>query len=430
MRPGIKKPVRRPLVALLFLLLAVTTVDAEDWPQFRGPRRDGVWRETGRLASFPSDGLKIRWRQPVGFGFSSPVICDGRVLVTDAQLENPPARERILCFDEATGKPLWTHSYEVTYPDWAFVPGQGTGPTATPVAADGRLYAVGGNGHVHCLDVRTGGVVWERDLAKEYEVRVLQCRPSPLIDGDRLILSVGARPGACVMALDKRSGREVWKAIDESVSNSSPVIVEAGGERQLIVWTDESVTSLDPVSGKSWWREHMVTSNNDSIPTPVFQENRLLISGLMFELAEDVPSADVLWPGGRPASKRILSNTSTPLLRDGVVYSARSTGELVCLDAATGRQVWETNSVTEIGSGASIHLTPAGEAMYLFTDRGDLISAEVTRDGYREIGRAHLIDPTAPFGRRKFAWAPPAFANGHVFVRNDKELVCASLVER
>src|SRR4030095_13791844 len=153
------------------------------------------------------------------------------------------------------------------------------------------------------------------------------------------------------------TGKEVWKVLDESVSNSSPLVIEAGGKRQLIVWTGESVTSLNPATGETWWREAMLTSNNDATPTPVFQKGRLLIAGLMLELSTSQPAATVLWPESRAVPKRILSNISTALLQGDHVYSAKSSGELVCLNAATGRQVWQTNTVTDSMTGASIHLT-------------------------------------------------------------------------
>src|SRR5437773_8200839 len=171
----------------------------------------------------------------------------------------------------------------------------------------------------------------------------------------------------------------------------------------------------------------MVTSSNDSIPTPVFQKNRLLISGLMFELDADRPAAQVLWPETMAPSKRILSNTSTPLLQGDYVFSAKSNGELVCLEASTGKQVWRTTNVTELKFGASIHLTPNGDAVFLFTDEGNLILARLAPDGYHEISRVHLLQPTSFLGTRRFAWIPPVYANGHDFARNDEELVCASL---
>jgi outer membrane protein assembly factor BamB len=184
---------------------------------------------------------------------------------------------------------------------------------------------------------------------------------------------------------------------------------------------------LNPSTGETYWREPMVTSSNDSIPTPVVQNNQLLISGLMLELDARTPTAKVLWPETMAASKRILSNTSTPLLRENHVYSAKSNGELVCLEAGTGKQIWETNSVTELKTGASIHLTSNGDATFLFTDEGNLILARLNPGGYHEISRVHLLEPTSILGARKFAWTPPAYANRRVFARNDEELVCASL---
>ena len=204
----------------------------------------------------------------------------------------------------------------------------------------------------------------------------------------------------------------------------------AGGKRQLIVWTGNAVTSLNPITGETWWREAMVTSSNDSIPTPVVQKSRLLISGLMFELDANTPAAKVLWPETTSVSKRILSNTSTPMLSGDYVYSAKSNGELVCLEAGTGKQVWGTTNVTELKFGASIHLTQNGNAVFLFTDEGNLILVRLTPDGYREISRVHLLKPTSVLGARRFAWTPPVYANRHVFARNDEELVCASLADR
>lgn len=429
--PQLIRAARRAVLLCAFLpMLAGSGARAGDWPQFRGPNRDGFWNETGLLKTFPSAGLKIAWRAPVGWGWSSPVIAEGRVFLFDAELVKPSATERIHCFDEASGRALWTFRYPAAYPEAAFVPGQGNGPSATPIVAAGRVFTVGGNGHIHCLDAATGAMLWEKDLRKEYEVQEMQCRASPLIDGDRLIVSTGARPGASVLALDTRTGREIWKALDDTVSSSSPLLIEAGGQRQLIVWSDDAVTSLNPATGATWWREPMATSGNDSIPTPVFQENRLLISGLMFALSATRPAATVLWPAAlHPPGKRLLSNTSTPLLRGDHLYSAKSSGEFVCLDARTGALVWKTSEVTRLKNGASIHLTSTPEADLLFNEAGDLILTRLTPEGYREISRARLIEPTSPFGGRNCAWAAPAFAHRHVFARTDRELVCASLAE-
>jgi outer membrane protein assembly factor BamB len=286
---------------------------------------------------------------------------------------------------------------------------------------------VGASGHVHCLDVKKGAVVWEKNIGQEYEVAEMSCRPSPLIDGSQLIVFTGAKPGASVMALDKQTGKEIWKALDDHVSNSSPILITNAGRRQLIVWSDNSIASLDPANGHTYWREIMTTSNNDSTATPVFQGDGLLVSGLMLGLSGDPPAANFRWPENRVPSKRLLSNTSSPFWQGEYIFSARTGGELVCLEAATGRQLWSTNTVTTQRNGASIHITPQGGGFFLFTDEGNLIRAQLSPAGYREISRCHLIDPTWPFAGAKFVYAPPAFANRHVFVRSEAEVVCASL---
>jgi outer membrane protein assembly factor BamB len=411
--------------AVLGILLGTRAALATDWPQFRGPNRDGNWDEKGILESFPSEGLKIGWRHPVGGGWSSPVVVQGRVFVFDVELTKPSARERLHCFEEKTGEVLWVFAYEEKYGEWSYVPERGAGPTATPIVERDRIYVVGANGNTHCLDVKTGMVIWEKNIGREYQVAEMSCRPSPLIDGSLLIVFTGAKPGASVLALDKQTGKEVWKALGDPVSNSSPIIITAGGRRQLIVWSDSSLASLDPANGHTYWREPMVTSNNDSVATPVCQGNRLLVSGLMLDVSADPPR--FRWPENRAPSKRILSNTSTAVLQGEYIFSARGLGELVCLEAATGRQIWGTNSLTASKNGASINITPQGGGFFLFTDEGNLIRAQLSPAGYREISRAHLIDPTWPFGQTKFVYAPPAFANRHVFARNEGEVVCASL---
>jgi outer membrane protein assembly factor BamB len=420
------------IVATVWVFHAACTsaASADNWPQFRGPNRDGVWSESGVLESFPADGVKVRWRKPVGPGWSTPVVADGRVFVTDVQLATNPAQERIHCLDATTGESRWSYAYDADYPDFARTVEHASPPTATPIVEQGRVYFTGGTGQVHCLQASTGKLLWEKQLAAQYEISTLSCRASPLVEGDLLIVVAGGKPGAYLVALDKNSGREVWHALEEAISNSSPIVITAAGTRQLIVWTSESVTALAPTTGELLWRERLLTSSNDGNATPVARENRLLISGLMFELAADRPGAKALWPKSRAVARRVLSNTSTPLVRDDHVYSARTGGELVSLDARTGEQVWTTDKVTGLKSGASIHLVADGDATWLFTDEGNLILARLTPQGYQELGRAHLLEPTSFFSGKLLAWVPPAFANRHVYARNDKEIVCASLAAK
>jgi outer membrane protein assembly factor BamB len=411
-------------VALVWPMLAL----AGDWPQFRGPNRDSVWSETGVLQSFPSEGLTIRWRAPVAAGHSSPVVAAGRVFVTDGRSRKPKAWERVQCFDEKTGKEVWSYSDQVACPDDLDerIP---YGPCATPVVESGRVFTIGSTGHLVCLDARHGGLIWERELDKEYALvdspNLTSC---PLIEGGLLIVVIGGKPGACVVAFDKRTGREVWHALDDPPrAFSSPIVIESGGKRQLIVWTPKAVTSLSPATGRTWWREILATPEYQAVATPVFHGDYLLVSGLMFRLDRGKPAASVVWPETKAPSVRILSNTCMPLILGEHIFAGKMSGRLVCLDARKGDQLWETDRVTGLANGAAIHLIRNGDSVLIFTDQGNLIRARLTGAGYQELGRVRLTEPTYPFSGRKIVWAPPAFAHRQVFARNDNELVCASL---
>jgi outer membrane protein assembly factor BamB len=273
-------------------------------------------------------------------------------------------------------------------------------------------------------------LVWEKDLARDYQMEdTATISASPLVDRDRLILQVGGKPDACVVAFDKKSGREIWKSLNEPGGQASPLIIKAGGRRQLIIWTPQSVTSLDPATGQLFWRESFPAGNSSAVATPVFSNNRLLVSGLMLKLDEHKPSVSVLWPESRSATRRILSGTSTPLLQGDFVYSLNPAGNLVCLEADTGRQLWETDQVTrqKKGSGPCMHLTVNGSSVFIYNELGELILAHLSPKGYEEICRATLLEPTYAFGGKRLTWAPPSFANRHVYARNEKEIICASL---
>jgi outer membrane protein assembly factor BamB len=299
---------------------------------------------------------------------------------------------------------------------------------ATPIFEAGKVYCLGRVGHLQCLDAKSGEVLWSKNLQQEYQVAFSPGMPSPLVEGDLLILLAGGKPGACVIALDKHTGREIWKALDESLSFSSPIVVSSAGVRQLIVWTQESVASLNPRTGTVYWRHPVQTNSDYIVSTPVFDCGRLLVGGMMLQLAADKPAATLLWPASKATARRVFSNTSTALLQGEYVYSARSSGELTCVEAATGKPVWESDKATLQKNGASIHITPNGDTALLYTDQGELIRAKLTSQGYDEISRASVLQPTFPFAGRNVAWSPPAYANGRLYARSGKQLVCVRLI--
>lgn len=422
---------RHALVPLFASILGAFAMAArgDDWPQFRGPTRDGVWAETGVLQTFPADGLKVRWRAPVGSGLSSPIVSDGRIFVSDSETKKPKAWERVQCFDEHSGRLLWMHSDEVKYPEWAFDSNAPAGPDATPITSDGKIYVLGKNAHLMCLDVHDGAVLWESDVMKDYGLTEFSgTTPSPLIEGHLLILVIGAQPGASVLALDKDTGKEIWRALDDPWTYSSPVVITAGGVRQLIVLTPIAITSLNPATGKTWWREKLEVRGDFTAACPVFHEPLLFAGGTMFQVNPDQPSVSVLWPVARTSyTRRILSQTSIPLIADGCVFSDKSYGHLIGLEALTGKKLWQRDGITNTSNGAAQQLYPNEDSVLIFTDQGDLIRGQLSAEGYQEISRVHVIAGTYPFAGRKVVWPLPAFADRHIFVRNDEELICASL---
>jgi outer membrane protein assembly factor BamB len=419
--------------AVWFAGLAVVSsgrLFASDWPQWRGPDRSAVWTESGVVEKLPASGLKVLWRTPVALGYSSPVIAGAGVYLSDTELKKPNVRERIHFLRADSGKELWTYSYETPAPDWFFTEEMGRGPGATPIVREGKIYALDLFGNLVCLAAKNGNLVWKKDLKQEFQAKETSLDSSPLIEGDLLILMVGGKTGAGVVALDRNTGREVWRALDESVTWSSPIVINSGDVRQLIVWTQQSVSSLNPATGKVYWREETSVGGspgNAGVATPVFQKDYLLVSGWMLRLEKDRPAARTLWPESKGVVRRILSDTSTGVLLGDYVYSAKSGGDFVCLKAATGEEIWKTSALTEAGSGASIHITEHGDTVFLFNDRGELIQARLTPAGCQEISRTKIIEPTSPFGGRKLAWPAPSFAHKNIYVRNDKELICASL---
>jgi len=416
------------VVTLAFV--AAISIFGADWPQWRGSNRDAVWNEAGIVERIPTNGLKVVWRAPVGMGYSTPVVVGKNVFVSDTIALKPLVRERLVCFDGGSGKALWTNLYDHAVPDWFLTEEQARGPGATPVVSNGKVYALDLWGTLVCVDAKDGSALWKKNLKEEFQMRETSMDASPLIEGELLLLMLGGKGGAGIVALERNTGREVWRALDDSTTWSSPIVIEAGGVRQLIVWTQQAVTSLNPRTGEIYWRESTSTGGSPGtagVSTPVFANGFLLVSGWMLQLDKDRPAAKTLWPQDKGVARRILSDTCAAVILGDFIYGAKAGGEFLCLKAATGEEVWKTNVVTTLTNGASVHITMHGESAFLFNDRGELIQAHLKPEGYAEVGRVKLIEPTSKFGSQKLAWAAPAFARQNIYVRNDQEIVCYSL---
>ena len=434
---------RKVLLLSILLALSISSILAEDWPEWRGRERAGVWKESGILATFPAGGLKVRWRTPVRSGFSGPAVAGGRVFVTDfIRKQGNHGTERVLCLDEHTGKTLWTQEWSADY--IGLMDTYATGPRATPTVDQDRVYVQGSKGKLLCLEVKTGKILWQEDYQKTYkmEVPVWGMTAAPLVEGDKLICLVGGQPDAKVVALDKSTGKEVWRALssESEPGYCPPFALTTGGHRQLIVWHPKAVSSLDPAAGKLLWEVPFKVETALSIATPVLSGRHLLVSSfyngsVLLELDDQKPGAKVVWKGKSESeinSDGLHALLTTPVILGTSIYGICSYGQFRCLDLRTGHRVWETLQVTkEKARWASGFLVRNGDRFFINNDRGELIIAKLSPQGYQEIGRTQLIKPTSQPGNRRelgaVTWAHPAYANRHIFARNDEEILCASL---
>ncbi|MFO0896186.1 MAG: PQQ-binding-like beta-propeller repeat protein [Pirellulales bacterium] len=411
---------------------------ADDWPQWRGPQRDGRWREAGVVERFSAPRLEPKWRAKVGSGYSSPSVAEGRVFVTDRLIE-PKQVERVHCFEEETGKPLWSHEYDCVYVGV----GYGAGPRAAVSVDQGRAYVLGTMGHLKCFDAATGGVHWERDLNADYQIRmpIWGISASPLVYEDLVIVQIGGASGACLVALDKHSGSERWRALDDQASYSAPIIIRQAGQPVLVALTGENVVGLDPKTGEIHWRQPFPPNKMViGAATPVVDGERLFVTSfyegsLMLTVSRDKIEALEQWRrAGQDENNTdaLHSIISTPVLRGGFVYGVDSYGELRCLDARNGDRIWENLTATPKARWSTIHFVQHGTEDWLFNERGELIIARLTPQGYQELSRTKIIEPTRGQldQRGGVCWSHPAFANRCVFVRNDEELVCVDLAQK
>lgn len=426
----------RVCLVLLWLLVCGKPLLADDWPQWRGPGRDGVWHETGVIEQFSGPRIKLRWEAPISSGYSGPTVADGRVYVTDRQTE-PEEVERVLCFDWETGRELWTHAYECPYAKVGYQ----AGPRAAVSIADGRAFALGTVGHLHCFDAATGRVLWKKQPGADYDVRVPMwgIASAPLVDGELLIVQIGGADGACIVALDTKTGNEQWRALDDRASYSAPIIIPQAGRRVVVCWTGDNVAGLDPASGKTLWEYSFPpTKMVINVPTPVVDRDRLFVTAfydgsLMLRLDQDEPRVEKIWRrqgASERATDALHAMISTPYFQGDYVYGVDSYGELRCLDARTGERVWEDLTAVPRDRWSNIHMVRNGRQIWMFNERGELIISRLSPEGFHEISRAKLIDPTTEqlSSRGGVCWSHPAYAYKHVFARNDRELVCASLV--
>lgn len=454
------------LIAATVLVVGTSHLHADDWPHWMGPKRDGVWYESGTIDQFPADGARVLWRHKIGGGYAGPAVANGRVFVMDRiddkgagiKSENGNKQgiaggERIVCLDVKTGNEIWTHEYEsqytILYP---------TGPRCTPTVDGEYVYTLGAMGDLKCLKVENGDLVWQKKLTEEYKTKppLWGYASHPYVDGENLIVPTGGDTSG-IVAFNKTTGKEIWRAITTSDIGYSPIIIHepthdapttdassVNTKRQLIFWHGEGISSLSPDDGTEYWSCQFPEEKNPSvvtIATPVLTSNKLLIAefykgSMLLQINSNPPGFKEIWRDAKKKPKpRDAMNAmiTTPIIKDdlayGVGYAGRGLGVLRCIDLATGDMKWTED--TWIGDKplmfASGFITPNADKHFLFNDIGELIICRLGPDGFKELDRAKLLEPTSVARGRDVLWSHPAYANGNLFARNDKEIICVSL---
>lgn len=427
--------VRMLLPAVLICASAV----ADDWPQWMGPQRDNVWRETGILQKFPEGGPRILWRTPIAGGYAGPAVAGGRVFITDYvtadnvkvdnfQRQEFTGNERVHCLEESTGKILWTHEYPVKY-----TVSYPAGPRCTPNVEDNRVYTLGAEGHLFCFEISTGKVLWSKDLKAEYGTKAALWgyAAHPLIDGDKLLTLAGG-PGSHIVALNKLTGAEIWRSSTAPEQGyCPPTIIQAGGVRQLILLRPDAVASIDPETGREYWSVRYEASNGSIIMSPVTIGEYLYAAGysnrsLLLKLDATKPAATEVW---RDKSNVISPVNVQPFVIDDVVYGFDQKGVLRALKMPQGERLWETSDVIgkRPAGSETAFLVRHEDHFWMFNELGELLLARLTPEGYQEIDRAKVIDQSNTAFGREVVWSMPAFANRHAYIRNDNEIICVDL---
>jgi hypothetical protein len=403
------------LRTLVAVLVVVPAAAAADWPGWLGPRRDGSTTETVKPWPAP---LKVLWKQPVGEGHSSPVVAGGKVYMhTRVGGKN---EEALAAFDAASGKPLWQTAYDRGNFSSLF----GNGPRATPSVVGGRAYTFGITGILTCFDADAGTKLWQVDTLKRFKAPNLffgaSC--SPLVEGDLVLVNVGGK-GASLVALDRNSGETRWTKLDDKASYSSPIAVGQGDERQAIFLTAAGLVSVAPADGKVFWQIPLVDKLAESSTTPVVAGDMLFASsitvgGIGVKLSPG-PKAEQKW-----MKPELNCYFSTPVAvgKDHlfVVTGTRppaltSKATLRCVETATGKELWNRDRVGTYH--ASLLRTGDGKVL-LLEEAGDLVLLAPDVEKYHELARSKICGKT---------WAHPALANGRLYVRDEKELVCVGV---
>jgi outer membrane protein assembly factor BamB len=384
-----------------------------DWPQYLGPARDGVYRGPALAETWGANGPRVVWQKPVGQGFSGPVVAGSRLVL----FHRVGARELVETFDAKTGAAQWSYGYPTAYRDDF---GFDEGPRAVPVVASGVVYTFGAEGQLHAVSLETGKALWSVDTMRRYAVAkaFFGAAGSPLVEDGRVIANVGGR-GAGIVAFDAKTGKELWKATDDEASYSSGAGATIGGRRYAVFLTRTGLVGLDPATGQVQFQRRWRSRQNASVNTAT----PVVVGDLIFVSAEYGPGAGTLRLQGSAltelwTSDDVLSNHyATSVYADGFLFGYHGRQEFGqsfrAVDFRTGKVRWSEEGVV----AGSVIL--AGNRLLMLRESGELVLAPASPDGFKPLARARIL----PAPVRAF----PALADGRLYARNEKTLVCVDL---
>lgn len=388
------------------ILILAINASAADWPQWRGPNRDGISNETGLLASWPSGGPPVVWKtNGLGVGYSSLAIVKGRIY-TQGQRGN---QEYVFAYDVKTGKKLWE-----TPTSGAYSNDRGDGPRGTPTVDGDRLYAMTGDGMVVSLDVSSGKVIWSENVAKKYGGRVPNWgfSESPLIDGDRLIVMPGGR-GASLVSLNKQTGALQWKTGSDPAGYSSAVVADVGGVRQILALSGESALGVMEDNGELLWRYTKVSNRTANIATPIYHNGKVFVS------TNYGTGCALLNLGPKTMSEAYFNSDmknhySSSVLVGDTLYGYND-AILTAMKFNTGAVLWRNRSV---GKGSVIY---ADKHLYLLGEDGVVGLADASPDAYKEVSRFEISKGSLP------TWSPPVISDAKLYLRDQDNLYCYNI---
>lgn len=379
------------------------------WTNFRGPNRDGRYDELQVLTQWPASGLVPVWKQPIGVGYASFVIADGRAYT----IEQRRGQEVVTAYDVATGRELWKQGWNALFSD-----SQGDGPRATPTWDDGRIYALGATGELRCLDAKTGAVAWGRNILTENQASNLSwaMAASPLVVDDKVIVLPGGGNGKSIVAYNKLTGAPVWKSQNDTQAYVSPMLVTLAGRRQVVVVSASRVMGLAPEDGSLLWSQVWDTEMGINCSQPiVVDSNRLFISA---GYRKGAALIEITGGGKNFETRRLWENNNmknrfnSSVLHEGYVYGLDE-GILTCLDVNTGERKWKGG---RYGYGQVIL---ASGHLIVSSDKGELALVKAAPQQYVEVARFSALEGQT--------WNYPAISGGRLLVRNASQMAAYNI---